>query len=38
MTAINECISILSQGTNIDMLNDGISAIPSAEQLKKICR
>lgn len=37
MTAINECIPILSQGTDIDMLNDGISAIPSAQQLKKMC-
>ena len=38
MTAINECIPILSQGTDIDMLNDGISAIPSATQLRKMCR
>ena len=37
MTAINECIPILSKGTDIDMVNEGISAIPSADQLKNIC-
>ena len=38
LSAINQCILILGNGTDIDMVGGGIAAIPSAEQLKKMCR
>ncbi|XP_045189393.2 uncharacterized protein LOC123546845 [Mercenaria mercenaria] len=37
MTAVNECTEILSRSSDASVITDGISAIPTVDQLQKLC-